>query len=137
MVDTWKATKAARFAKVVAAVVPHAASAAPIAPPAAPVNPTAAYTSPMAIYALSTLISDENADDADVVVPPSIYAANSTSVPTGAPTFLDTGASDHCVVNRARFVTYEEIDVEGSTALKSGGEFKVAGKGLAAFEDLR
>jgi hypothetical protein len=171
IIDAWKATKAARFEKAVAAaaaVPPHAASAAP-----APTHPTAAYTSPMAIYALSTFISDENADEGaspfshsshaddnmiprfgcgksappilnehvirtvvDVVDPPSIYAADATPLAAdkhGVPTFLDTGASDHCVVNRARFVTYQEIEIEGSTALKQGGDFKVAGKGLAEF----
>ncbi|KAJ7923810.1 hypothetical protein B0H13DRAFT_1864607 [Mycena leptocephala] len=92
----------------------------------------------MAIYALSTFISDENADEVDVVDPPSIYAADATPLAAdkhGVPTFLDTGASDHCVVNRARFVTYQEIEIEGSTALKQGGDFKVAGKGLAEFVD--
>lgn len=67
---------------------------------------------------------------------PSIYATI-PSIPTASPkipTYLDSGASDNCVANRNRFLTYRDVNVEGSTALKSGGSFQVAGWGLAEFE---
>jgi hypothetical protein len=49
------------------------------------------------------------------------------------PTYLDSGASDVCVANRQRFITYDVVRIDGSTALKSGGSFEVEGKGLAEF----
>jgi hypothetical protein len=38
--------------------------------------------------------------------------------------------SEHCFVSQKRFVTYEPMAIEGSTAVKGGG-FMVAGKGIA------
>ncbi|KAJ7920323.1 hypothetical protein B0H13DRAFT_1867660 [Mycena leptocephala] len=36
-------------------------------------------------------------------------------------------------MNRARFITYQKIDLEGATAVKSGGKFRVERKGVAEF----
>ncbi|KAF7333549.1 Retrotransposon Ty1-copia subclass [Mycena sanguinolenta] len=49
-------------------------------------------------------------------------------------TVLDSGATDVCVVNRKRFLTYEPCNIVGNTANRDGGGFQVAGKGNALFE---
>ncbi|KAJ7699356.1 hypothetical protein B0H17DRAFT_1129405 [Mycena rosella] len=63
----------------------------------------------------------------------SIYVTISIHSGTSCPTFLDSGTSENCVVNCAHFITYQQLNIQGSTALKSGGDFEVAGKGMAEF----
>ncbi|KAJ7795573.1 hypothetical protein B0H13DRAFT_1934884 [Mycena leptocephala] len=70
----------------------------------------------------------------DVVVEPlSIYATDAIHAASPCSTFLDSAASEPCVVNQARFITYQKIDICGSTAVKSGGGFQVEGRGTAEF----
>jgi hypothetical protein len=63
---------------------------------------------------------------------PAIYAADAVHPPSECWcfTFLDSGASENCIVNVGRFITYQEVIMDSSTAVKGGG-FKVAGKGIA------
>lgn len=49
------------------------------------------------------------------------------------PTFLDSAASDMCVVNRKRFIRYKEMNWEGNTAQRTGGKFPIKGVGIAQF----
>ncbi|CAK5275203.1 unnamed protein product [Mycena citricolor] len=132
-----------------------AAAQAPESPP------TTAYASPMATYVLAaethddgmssglgepyrtsnkpfrmgrgrshpTVLNGEFGQEGEPVV----YATSAVqSKANQIPTFLDSGVSEHCIVDRAKFVTYHETaGVQGQTAVKSGGQFRIAGHGEA------
>ncbi|CAK5269034.1 unnamed protein product [Mycena citricolor] len=120
-------------------------------------NPTAAMSSPMATYVLAAQApgngtSQDSGDpgrpsnepfrmgcggtsptvlngESGRLCEPVVYAAMSSRM-NQIPTFLDSGASEHCFVDRSKFVTYEEVvGAEGQTAIKSGGRFQIAGHG--------
>ncbi|CAK5282848.1 unnamed protein product [Mycena citricolor] len=121
-------------------------------------HPTAAFTNPMTTYVLATAMDDglsqrsadpPNASDQPFRMGygrtnPTVlngevgcekeavaYSASSVSQYNNIiPTFLDSGASEHCIVERSRFVTYREVTgLEGQTAVKSGGQFRISGRG--------
>ncbi|CAK5283655.1 unnamed protein product [Mycena citricolor] len=122
-------------------------------------SPTAAFTNPMTTYVLAAKTADDGtllrtgdppqASDTPfrtgrrretVTVlngevrweeEPVAYAALSVHESNNLiPTFLDSGASEHCVVKRSWFVTYQEVEgVEGQTAVKAGGRFQISGRG--------
>jgi hypothetical protein len=62
---------------------------------------------------------------------PSIYMAGVTHATPRPPTFLDSGATDTCVRNKKRFLTYRLETIEGNTAV---GGFRVVGTGRARFD---
>ncbi|KAF7372370.1 Retrotransposon Ty1-copia subclass [Mycena venus] len=130
-IDAARVARAAKVAKFTAATTTSTQHPAPALLAA---NPTAAFTSPMPVYTLSNFISSDNADEADVGDPPSIYATDVNPEQAHVMTFLDSGASENCVVNCAWFTTYKKLFLEGSTAVKSRGKFAVKGKGIAEFD---
>jgi hypothetical protein len=61
---------------------------------------------------------------------PSIYMAGAVHNAPNVPTYLDSGATDTCVCNRKRFLSYWEDDVSSNTAV---GGFHVVGRGRVRF----
>ncbi|KAF9024056.1 hypothetical protein BDZ89DRAFT_1136330 [Hymenopellis radicata] len=90
---------------------------------------------PIETFALSAL-GDYDADDSDVegkILPCvslvcNITLNNATSV---TPTYLDSGATIHCVKDRQRFTKYRLERSDGNTA---DAAFVIEGRGIAQFD---